>query len=195
MNYTKENIEKILYEGENEQVEFKSVIRDPLLLSKVIGAFSNQNGGLIIVGVKEPIEIIGCDFHRLERILERTKAILTPTPELELSKIEIDGKTLGLIKVEKGEGLTFSAGGVYERQCEFIRSMSPEELKNKIVHFSKPSTQDSLAKAIAQQTKIIEELRDDIKESNSFKSKIKNYLIGGIVGAILSLILTLLFAG
>lgn len=195
MKHTKEHIEKILQNGETEQIEFKAIIRDPLILSKVIGAFANRNGGTIIVGVEEPRKVIGCDFNRLESILERTKSILNPIPKIEISRIEFEGKIIGIIEVEKSDNLTFAAGGVYERQGEMIRAMSPSELKNKIVQFAKPESQDLLAKVISKQTTIIEELRDEIRNSNSLKSKLKDYLIGGVVGAILGLLLTLIFAG
>ena len=195
MSYTKEKIEKILQQGETEQVEFKAMIPDPLIFSKVIGAFANSNGGTIIVGVEEPNRVIGCDYNRLQNLLGRTKDLLNPVPRIEISQIEFEGKTLGIIEVEKSANLTFAAGGIYERQGEMIRTMTPLELKNKIVQFAKPENQDFLAKALNKQTEIIEELRDEIRTSNSFKSKLKDYLIGGLIGAILGLLLTLLFAG
>ncbi|MDX9770031.1 MAG: putative DNA binding domain-containing protein [Tenuifilaceae bacterium] len=195
MKHTKENIEQILQNGETEQIEFKAFIRDPLILSKVIGAFANRNGGTIIVGIEEPKKVIGCDFNRLEGILERTKSILNPVPKIEINQIEFEGKIIGIIEVEKSNNLIFAGGGVYERQGEMIRAMAPSELKNKIVQFSKPESQDLLAKVISKQTKIIEELRDEIRTSNSLRSKLKDYLIGGVVGAILGLVLTLIFAG
>ena len=164
MKYSKEHIEKILQKGETEQIEFKAIIRDPLILSKVIGAFANRNGGTIIVGVEEPNKVIGCDFNRLESMLERTKTILNPVPKIKISQIEFEGRIIGIIEVEKADNLIFAAGGVYERQGEMIRAMTPSELKNKIVQFAKPENQYLLAKAIGMQTKIIEELRDEIRK-------------------------------
>lgn len=195
MQYTKEKIEKILQNGETEEVEFKAIIREPLTLSKVIGAFANKNGGTILVGIEEPNRIIGCDFNRLETLLERTKTLLNPVPEIEINQIQFEGKTIGVIEVAKSDILIFAAGGVFERQGEMIRPMASSELKNKIVQFTKSESQDLLADTLNKQTKIIEELRDEVRNSNSFKSKFKDYLIGGIIGACLGLLLTLLFAG
>ncbi|MEA3500105.1 MAG: ATP-binding protein [Candidatus Marinimicrobia bacterium] len=195
MKYTKEQIEKILQIGETEQIEFKIMISTPLILSKVLGAFANSNGGKIIVGVKESLKIVGCDFNRLEKILQLTKSILNPVPKIEISQIKLDGKIIGIIDVEKSENIISAGGGIYIRQSSIDRPMTSEELKNKIIQFDKPESQNMLAKVISKHTKIIEELRDEISNSNSFKSKLKNYLIGGIIGAILSLLLTQLFAG
>ena len=61
---TAEQLTKKIQQGENETFELKADIRDPLLLSKLIGAFSNNKGGQIVIGVREPMEIVGADTNR-----------------------------------------------------------------------------------------------------------------------------------
>ncbi|MFZ5569563.1 MAG: hypothetical protein ACOZF0_04115 [Thermodesulfobacteriota bacterium] len=58
----------------------------------------------------------------------------------------------------------------------------------------KPDTKtiEALANSIEKQTTLIEELREEIRVSNSWKSKWKDYLIFGFVGAILGAIATIL---
>jgi gas vesicle protein len=74
--------------------------------------------------------------------------------------------------------------------------MSVGEIKNKInvsvgqVNFE--NNIENLSKAIENQSRIISELQNEIRESGHWKSKMKDYFIGGVIGAILGLLATLL---
>jgi len=193
MNYTQSDIEKLIQTGESESVEFKTFLRDPVLLSRLIGSFANRDGGLILVGIREPIEIVGCDFKQLKTVFERAKSMVKPSPDITIGSIQIDNKEIGIIKVEKSNEIVFAAGGVFERIGDSTVAMNSQSIKNKLVQVATPISNESLAKAIEQQTKIIEDLREEIRNSNSLKSKLKDYIIGGVIGALIGLGLTLIF--
>ena len=89
-------IEKIK-QGENETFELKAEVRDPLLLSKLIGSFANNKGGQIVIGVREPIEIVGTDANRLLTIVDRARTALKPTPNFTTEIITVDNKELLLL--------------------------------------------------------------------------------------------------
>lgn len=185
-------IEKI-GQGENEKFELKADIKDPIVLSKLIGSFANNQGGQIVVGVREPFEIVGVDIKKLIDIIERTKTTLKPTPKIQTETLTIDNKNILLINVDKSEDLVFSGGSVYNRVGDFSRPMVSEEIKEKITNFAAENNSlTSIAEAIERQSKTISELIDQIEFSNNWKTKLKGYLIGGAIGAILGGLVTIL---
>lgn len=185
-------IEKI-QQGENETFELKADVRDPIMLSKLIGSFSNNKGGQIVIGVREPIEIVGADTNRLLNMVERAKAALKPTPKFTTKVVTVDNKELLVIDVEKSNEIVFAAGSVFQRIGEQTRPMTAEEIKLKLTTISSDSNSlTTLANAIEKQSQTIDELREEIKNSNSWKTKLRDNFISGLIGAIVGLVLTLL---
>lgn len=190
---TAEQLTKKIQQGENETFELKADIRDPLLLSKLIGAFSNNKGGQIVIGVREPMEIVGADTNRLLNIVERAKTALKPIPKFTTEIVTVDNKELLVIDVEKSNEIVFAAGSVFQRIDEQTRPMTAEEIKLKLTKISSDSNSlATLANAIEKQSKTIDELREEIKNSISWKTKLRDHFISGLIGAILGLVLTLL---
>jgi predicted HTH transcriptional regulator len=192
MNYTQDEIEQIIEKGETEKVEFKTFLSDPVLLAKYIGSIANREGGIILVGIREPLEIVGCDIKRLQTTLNRAKSLVDPVPKISFESILIDNKEIGIIEIEKSKEIVVAAGGVYTRIGDRTIPMTPESINNKLLQFSTPQSNVTLAKAIERQTKLIEKLREEIANANSLKNKMKDYILGGIIGAIIGVIVTLL---
>jgi predicted HTH transcriptional regulator len=190
---TPEQLIQKIQQGENETFELKADIRDPLLLSKLIGSFSNNKGGQIVIGVREPIEIVGTDTNRLLNMVERAKTALKPLPKFTTKVVTVDNKELLVIDVEKSNEIVFAAGSVFQRIGEQTRPMTAEEIKLKLTTISSDSNfLTTLANAIEKQSHTIDELREEIKNSNSWKTKLRDNFISGLIGAILGLVLTLL---
>src|SRR5690606_37128664 len=139
-------------------------IRDPLLLSKLIGSFSNNKGGQIVIGVREPIDIVGTDTNRLLNMVERAKTALKPLPKFTTKVVTVDNKELLVIDVEKSNEIVFAAGSVFQRIGEQTRPMTAEEIKLKLTTISSDSNSlTTLANAIEKQSHTIDELREEIK--------------------------------
>ncbi len=138
------------------------------------------------------MEIIGCDRSLVTKLFERAKSLLKDKPNTTLEFYDFDGKEIAIINVSKSDSLVFSAGGVYRRLGGSTMIMSVGEIKNKInisvgqVNFE--NNIENLSRAIENQSRIISELQNEIRESGHWKSKMKDYFIGGVIGAILGLL-------
>ena len=193
MYYNKSIIEAKLKLGESETLEFQPFIKDPMVLSRLIGSFANREGGMILVGIREPMEIIGCDIKKLKNVFEIAKSMVKPAPVISLEPIQFDEIEIGVIKVEKSNEIVFAGGSVFERVGLNTIAMNSQSIKGKLSQVSTTISSDLLAKSIEQQTKIIEDLRAEIRNSNFFKSNLKVYIMVGAIGALVGLGLTLLF--
>lgn len=194
MPYTPEQIKNLLRQGESQTVEFKLQFREPTLLAKLIAAFANTDGGLLIVGIREPAEIAGIDLKQFQRLYESALKRLNTAPNISFEIVEIDGKQLAVISVEKSDELILSNEGAFQRVGESVRPMSPSNISTALARLnSEPSEKNAIAEGIARLTTMVEELQQQLAYANSFRGQARNYIVGGFVGAILGLIFTLLF--
>ncbi|MBN2271108.1 MAG: ATP-binding protein [Sedimentisphaerales bacterium] len=182
----------LIYAGETDTLELKTVIREPQLLARLIGSFANGHGGKIIVGVKEPAEIVGVDEERIKRLFEIASQRLMPQIQATLSFHEIEGKKVAIIDIPRSGLVVLADGSAFVRSGTMTQPMAWTQIRDKLPERPDTKTIEALAHSIEKQTKLIEELRGDIRTGNSWKNKWKDYLISGVVGAILGAIATLL---
>jgi predicted HTH transcriptional regulator len=183
---SEELIQQYLVQGEGSRVEFKTVLREPSLLARIIASFANADGGFILVGIREPDEIVGTDIRLLARIHEAAISLLSPRPQTQVKEVTIDGKAIGVVAVRPSDALVFAEGSAFVRVDETSMVMPPDQILAKL-NVATPSLRD-LAKTIAQQTKKIDKLTRQFKESGSFKEKMKDYVIGGVIGWVIGVL-------
>jgi ATP-dependent DNA helicase RecG len=180
----------LIFQGESETLELKTTIREPQLLARLIGSFANTKGGTIVVGVKEPPEVVGTDEGSLRRIYDSAIRKLTPAVSSSLSFIETEGKRVGVIEVSPSSEIVLAEGGAFVRAGTFTQPMAWTQMRERLPEKPSASTVESLAHAIEKQTQVIEQLREEIKDGNSWKTKWKDHLVSGIVGALIGAIVT-----
>jgi predicted HTH transcriptional regulator len=190
-----EQITEILKRGESQTVEFKRIIRQPASLARIIAAFANSEGGIILIGVEEPATIVGCDSTQVESVYRAALSRLSPTPKTSIEGHRVAGKLLVVITVKKSAELVLSDEGAFQRVGASIRRMSSADISSSLPRQQLlPIERESLAEGIARLTEMVEGLQQQLAYSNSFKGQMRNYLIGGVIGATLGLIFTLIFA-
>ena len=190
-NSTSESqVREIVMHGENDRVEFKTHIPDLSTLVKHVSAMANTHGGTIYVGIQEPQWFVGTQPEQVIKLVERAKPLLLPSVDLQVQTIEVDHKPIVAISVPESKEVVFGNGMALRRVGDRIIPLSTDELSRKITSPADPVEIRKLADAISKQTAIIEKLRDELKVANSFKSKLKDYLIGGVIGAIFGAIAT-----
>lgn len=106
-----DQIQKLLSLGEGQRIEFKSGIRHPDVLGRIVCSFLNSDaGGYLICGVSDPATITGIEASAdlladLEKILHdglSPKALVSFEPQL------IDGKQVLVIEVPAGRDGPYS---------------------------------------------------------------------------------------
>jgi len=188
MTMSESDVRELVRQGESERVEFKTSLHDVSTLVQNVSALANTHGGTILVGIQEPHSIVGTQPEQVFKIVERAKDMLTPTIDLNVSTFEIDQKPVVAITVPESKEVVFGNGMALKRVGERTRPLSAQDITQKI---SAPATTleiRKLANAISKQTETIEGLRNELREANSFRSKLKDYLIGGVIGAVLGAI-------
>ena len=101
---TARDVKKVLSGDDDESFfyEFKSDDVSPEKLVKEISAFANTYGGYIFLGVDDNKKISGCTKWKEQRIHSTIHDSLTPTPNFDVRKFTVDGKTVFIIKITEG---------------------------------------------------------------------------------------------
>ncbi|WP_219135750.1 helix-turn-helix domain-containing protein [Janthinobacterium sp. UMAB-60] len=185
---------ELIFSGESQSLELKTSIRDPSILAKLIGSFANSQGGKIIIGVTEPLEIVGIDELLTRRVYEAACRRLTPEPKTKLSIIEADGKRVAVIDVERSKEIVLSEGSAYVRQGTLTQPMAWKQMRQHLPPQPDASTIESLTKAIERQSKLIEEMHEQNRKSNSWQARCKQQGIGFFLGVAASVIASIVYA-
>lgn len=187
-----EEILSLIGQPEGPTLEYKATIRDPRQLSQLIGAFANTDGGTLIVGVQEPDMIVGCEASRVRRTFLSAIELLKPPIEPEFLAIKTDNKWVVAISVKPQPELVMASGGAFTRIGDRLHAMTVGDIESRLKSETDDTSIHSIAEAIAAQTEMIAALQSELLDASSLKSKIIDYLIGGLIGAAMGTIATLL---
>ena len=114
--------------NECETLEFKEGVCDNFF--KSISAFSNSEGGCILLGVKDDKTVKGFDGNQ-ERVINQIIDSLGIHPKIK--EIQIENKTILLIKIEKSNNLIAYKSIYYKRVGNTTRTMLQNEIKEKLL--------------------------------------------------------------
>ncbi|QEP43524.1 AAA family ATPase [Ectothiorhodospiraceae bacterium BW-2] len=129
------DIAELIAQGEDSFTQYKANIHDSKKLAEEMVAFSNAEGGVILVGIGDNGEIIGVtseDIHRLNQLISNTANENIKPPIYPLVQLEqLSGKQILIIRVRKGSARPYatSSGHYLTKSGADKRKMSPEELK------------------------------------------------------------------
>lgn len=108
-----EKLKEIISSGENEDIEFKESFHSAQEIAKVICAFANTNGGIILLGVKNNKSVVGLK-ENLDKVQQKLSAAIQtihPTPNTSISVNKIEGKNIISAVTQKTD-----TGGFYTFQ-------------------------------------------------------------------------------
>lgn len=197
-------LEQLIRQGETQDVEFKSSIPAPQDIAKHVAALANTNGGMLILGVREPAEIVGVNEQQAREVIEQAQQYLSPLPVMKVQSLQVQGRAVVVVQVVPSEELHSAMGGYFGRgasqsevsgthRAEATRPLTSAEIRQ---HVLKGKTEDAalsrLAKSVADQTRTIEKQAEtndklirDFEKANSLWMKIAFLLAGAIAGVIL----------
>jgi ATP-dependent DNA helicase RecG len=116
---TAEDIQLIVASGEGYNAVFKVSIPTKVKeLSEEVCAFANAAGGVLLIGVSDANEIVGCGtFDNAKRsAIQHSLSEITPALQCSLNLVEVAGKTIGVIEVASGPKKPYVlSGAIYVR--------------------------------------------------------------------------------
>lgn len=128
-------IKQLIEQGESNTLEFKRQIESRTGevngFAETIAAFSNTNGGIILLGVDDDTTVYGLsEKDSEERIRGIVRSHCIPEPKFECKKRSIGEKEILLIKVEEGSDRPYTVWqkGVYIRAGSSVRIAERYEL-------------------------------------------------------------------
>lgn len=186
------NIRALMLAGESETIEFKTRVPKPSLLARLIAAFANASGGVILIGIREPDEIVGTNPQFVLKIWEISLERMEPRPQSTIQEVSINGKTICIIHVDASDTIVMCDSVAFIRVLDRTQAMTPDQVTQKLIASQAQPDLGRLGRAIARQSKIIEDLREELKKTNTWRSKLRDYLIGGAIGALIGYLLSLL---
>lgn len=180
----------IISAGENEQVEFKSRISNVEVAAKNIVAFANTNGGRLIVGYDERTKTIGSCSLKDRTMIERAISSIDNCPKVNLYTLNIDGKCVLILDVDKQEkGIAFWNGRMFSRDNERIISMGEKEIRHRMATVSNDFLLDAITK-LSNQNQQLSDLIDKTSRSSTITSII-TCVAGALLGTLFGFILNL----
>lgn len=166
-----DKIKSIIGNPESNNLEYKSVLPDSHTLAKYICAFSNTEGGVILIGFKEAVDGkihtvgISKDFNA-SQILYKAIEVLNPKPIVDSGYIKVNDKEIFAIDVSVSQKEVFYGQLKYYRNQDKI--MSSEEKTKETVNLN-----TSLDKTYKQMLSYAKITTVSLKE---FFNSIKNYI-------------------
>lgn len=107
------DLHRIVDAGENARVEFKSSIRNPETVARVVSAFLNAEGGQLIIGVDDQGELVGVKKAKAlaERLNRQLADFITPPALWHVDVHCIEGKQFVVVEVAEGSDKPYVSNG------------------------------------------------------------------------------------
>lgn len=97
-----EYIHALIAEGEHQQQDFKFEISDARKIARTLSAFSNTDGGRLLIGVKDNGKIAGVRSDEEQYMIEAA-AQLYCSPEVDYSMrtFQVEGRSVLLVQIDE----------------------------------------------------------------------------------------------
>ena len=127
-------IKKLIDQGENQTLDFKYEINDARKIARTLVAFSNTDGGKLLIGVKDNGKIAGIrseeEYHMLEAAAE---LYCRPVVPFEARKWTISGKTILEVDIARAENRPCLAQNEHDRWLAYLRVDDQNLMANRVM--------------------------------------------------------------
>lgn len=116
-------IYNLIEEGEHQKLDFKFEISDAKKIARTLVAFSNTEGGKLLIGVKDNGKIAGIRSEEEFYMLDSAASLFCkPEIKLEYKKWTVDGKTILEVDISEGKNKPYLCKLENGKWMAFIRS-------------------------------------------------------------------------
>lgn len=99
-----DDLQRLIWQGENDQVDFKQRVTQPDKIARTLVSFANTRGGTILIGVKDNGYIVGIDPDEEKHTLELAAAFYCDPPlQLTYEEVELDGHTILKVSIPESD--------------------------------------------------------------------------------------------
>jgi predicted HTH transcriptional regulator len=127
-------IQSLIDQGESQILDFKFEISDARKIARTLVAFSNTDGGKLLIGVKDNGKIAGVrseeEYHMLEAAAE---LYCRPVVPFTIQKWTILGKTILEVDIAKSAKRPFLAQNEHDRWMAYLRVADQNILANRVM--------------------------------------------------------------
>ncbi|MGD0340424.1 MAG: ATP-binding protein [Bacteroidales bacterium] len=127
-------LKKLIAEGENQQLDFKYCVSDSRKIARTLTAFSNSDGGRLLIGVRDNGSIAGIKSDE-EIYMVDTAAHLFCRPEIDYSIKQhvTERKTILEVEVIKGDKKPYQAKDENGRWLSYFRHGDQNLAANRVL--------------------------------------------------------------
>lgn len=127
-------LKKLIASGENQQLDFKYCISDSRKIARTLSAFSNSDGGRLLIGVRDNGSIAGIRSDE-EIYMVDTAAHLFCRPEINYSTKQhtIGGKIILEVEVLKGNKKPYQAKDEEGKWHPYFRHYDQNLVANRVL--------------------------------------------------------------
>jgi predicted HTH transcriptional regulator len=127
-------LRKLIEEGENQQLDFKYCVSDSRKIARTLSAFSNSDGGRILIGVRDNGSIAGIESDE-EYYMVETAAHLYCRPKITYSikQHSAKGKTILEVEVYRGNQRPYQVKDENGRWLSYFRHYDQNLVANRVL--------------------------------------------------------------
>ncbi len=127
-------IQKLINQGEDQKLDFKFEISDSRKIARTLVAFSNTEGGKLLIGIKDNGVITGIRSDEEYYMVEAAAQLYCkPTIHFTCKRWEIKGKTILEIEIPKALKKPYYAQNNEGKWESYIRVMDQNLLANNVL--------------------------------------------------------------
>ena len=185
-NSDKVYLQQLIAEGEHQQQDFKFEISDARKIARSLSAFSNTDGGRLLIGVKDNGRIAGVRSEEEIYMIEAAaKLYCRPNVEIGVQTYEVDGKTVLVAEIPKAEQKPVQVQDETGKYLAYVR-IADENILATPVHLAvwrqKNSARGTLVKYTEREQRLISVGPDNPKEA--IREMIKDGQVGAIFNTV-----------
>lgn len=163
-NSDKVYLQQLIAEGEHQQQDFKFEISDARKIARSLSAFSNTDGGRLLIGVKDNGRIAGVRSEEEIYMIEAAaKLYCRPNVEIGVQTYEVDGKTVLVAEIPKAEQKPVQVQDETGKYLAYVR-IADENILATPVHLAvwrqKNSAQGTLVKYTEREQLLLDYLAE-----------------------------------